>query len=86
MNVGVLYSRIRRDEKLLLRELRDRGHEVTKIDVRKERFGLHEAPDSFVNATVVRGVGTPASARTRLLRALSAQMAAVRGSLTPGTS
>ena len=44
MNVGVLYSRIRRDEKLLLSELRDRGHEVTKIDVRKERFGVHEQP------------------------------------------
>ncbi|KOX98291.1 lysine biosynthesis protein LysX [Halorubrum tropicale] len=40
MRVGVLYSRIRKDEKLLLDELRDRGHEVEKIDVRKERFGL----------------------------------------------
>jgi len=44
VNVGVLYSRIRRDEKLLLSDLRDRGHEVTKIDVRKERFGVHEPP------------------------------------------
>ncbi|RLM68292.1 lysine biosynthesis protein LysX [Halorubrum sp. Atlit-8R] len=40
MHVGILYSRIRRDEKLLLNELRDRGHEVEKIDVRTERFGL----------------------------------------------
>jgi len=40
MQIGILYSRIRKDEKLLLGELRDRGHEVTKIDVRKERFGL----------------------------------------------
>ena len=40
MRVGVLYSRIRRDEKLLLSELRGRGHEVEKIDVRHERFGL----------------------------------------------
>ncbi|QKY16706.1 lysine biosynthesis protein LysX [Halorubrum sp. CBA1229] len=40
MHVGILYSRIRKDEKLLLNELRDRGHEVEKIDVRKERFGL----------------------------------------------
>ena len=40
MRVGILYSRIRKDEKLLLNELRDRGHEVEKIDVRKERFGL----------------------------------------------
>ena len=53
MNVGMLYSRIRRDEKLLLRELRDRGHEVTKIDVRKERFGLHGAPDSFDGVDLV---------------------------------
>jgi len=53
MNVGVLYSRIRRDEKLLLSELRDRGHEVTKIDVRKERFGLHEAPASFDGCDIV---------------------------------
>ena len=40
MNIGILYSRIRQDEKLLLNELRDRGHEVTKIDVRDHQFGL----------------------------------------------
>ena len=43
MQIGLLYSRIRRDEKLLLEELRDRGHEVTKIDVRKQQFGLEES-------------------------------------------
>jgi [lysine-biosynthesis-protein LysW]--L-2-aminoadipate ligase len=53
MDVGILYSRIRRDEKLLLRELRDRGHEVTKIDVRKERFGLGKPPDSFEGVDLV---------------------------------
>ena len=53
MNVGVLYSRIRRDEKLLLSELRDRGHEVTKIDVRKERFGVHEPPEAFDDVDIV---------------------------------
>ncbi|WP_227134277.1 lysine biosynthesis protein LysX [Halorubellus salinus] len=47
MNVGVLYSRIRTDEKLLLSELRDRGHDVTKIDVRKQTFDLTEAPEAF---------------------------------------
>ena len=36
----MLYSRIRTDEKLLLTELRERGHEVEKIDVRKHQFGL----------------------------------------------
>ncbi|MFB6293990.1 MAG: lysine biosynthesis protein LysX [Halonotius sp.] len=40
MNIGILYSRIRQDEKLLLNELRDRGHEVEKIDVRDQQFGL----------------------------------------------
>ncbi len=47
MKVGLLYSRIRRDEKLLLNELRDRGHEVAKIDVRKQRFSLSEPPEEF---------------------------------------
>jgi [lysine-biosynthesis-protein LysW]--L-2-aminoadipate ligase len=44
MRIGMLYSRIRRDEKLLLSELRERGHDVVKIDVRKQRFGLTEPP------------------------------------------
>ncbi|WP_049970054.1 lysine biosynthesis protein LysX [Haladaptatus cibarius] len=52
MHVGLLYSRIRKDEKLLLAELRDRGHEVTKIDVRKETFDLTDAPDTFANLDV----------------------------------
>ena len=41
MHVGILYSRIRRDEKLLLTELRERGHDVTKIDVREHGFALN---------------------------------------------
>ena len=53
MNVGVLYSRIRRDEKLLLRELRDRGHEVTKVDVRKERFGVHGPPAALEDVDIL---------------------------------
>ena len=40
MKLGLLYSRIRKDEKLLLTELRERGHDVEKLDVRKLRFGL----------------------------------------------
>ena len=47
MQIGMLYSRIRRDEKLLLSELRERGHDVVKIDVRKQRFGLGEPPADF---------------------------------------
>jgi len=53
MNVGVLYSRIRRDEKLLLGELRERGHEVTKIDVRSQRFGLTDPPAAFADVDVL---------------------------------
>jgi [lysine-biosynthesis-protein LysW]--L-2-aminoadipate ligase len=40
LRVGILYSRIRKDEKLLLAELRERGHVVEKVDVRKHGFGL----------------------------------------------
>lgn len=53
MNIGLLYSRIRRDEKLLLNELRDRGHEVTKLDVRTLSFGLTEAPDALTACDLV---------------------------------
>ncbi|SFR32666.1 lysine biosynthesis protein LysX [Halogeometricum limi] len=53
MNVGLLYSRIRRDEKLLLSELRERGHEVTKIDVRKEQFDISEPPAILDDVDVV---------------------------------
>ena len=53
MDVGICYSRIRRDEKLLLSELRDRGHDVTKIDVRTQRFGVHDAPAAFTDVDVV---------------------------------
>jgi [lysine-biosynthesis-protein LysW]--L-2-aminoadipate ligase len=53
VHVGLLYSRIRRDEKLLLSELRDRGHDVTKIDVRTEQFNISAAPAVFDDVDVV---------------------------------
>ena len=53
MKVGLLYSRIRRDEKLLLSELRDRGHEIEKIDVRKEQFNISEPPASLDGVDIV---------------------------------
>ncbi|WP_408959844.1 lysine biosynthesis protein LysX [Natrinema sp. 74] len=53
MNVGILYSRIRKDEKLLLNELRERDHEVTKIDVRKQTFDISDAPDEFADLDIV---------------------------------
>jgi [lysine-biosynthesis-protein LysW]--L-2-aminoadipate ligase len=53
VNIGILYSRIRKDEKLLLSELRDRGHEVTKIDVRKQQFGLTEPPADLEGVDLV---------------------------------
>ena len=53
MNVGMLYSRIRKDEKLLLNELRDRGHETTKIDVRREGFNIRKPPEVFDGVDIV---------------------------------
>ncbi|QIB72828.1 lysine biosynthesis protein LysX [Halogeometricum borinquense] len=53
MKVGLLYSRIRKDEKLLLTELRERGHEVAKIDVRKEQFNISEPPAAFEDVDIV---------------------------------
>lgn len=53
MNVGILYSRIRKDEKLLLNELRERDHEITKIDVRKHQFNVHNPPKIFEGVDLV---------------------------------
>lgn len=53
MQIGLLYSRIRKDEKLLLSELRDRDHEVEKIDVRKQTFDISGAPESFADLDIV---------------------------------
>ncbi|GGL46654.1 lysine biosynthesis protein LysX [Halocalculus aciditolerans] len=53
MNVGILYSRIRTDEKLLLGELRERGHEVAKIDVRDLELTVGDAPEAFDGLDVV---------------------------------
>ncbi|MEF8780148.1 MAG: lysine biosynthesis protein LysX [Haloferacaceae archaeon] len=63
MRVGILYSRIRRDEKLLLSELRDRGHDVEKIDVRKHQFGLEDtsAPIEGLDLVVDRCLATSRS-------------------------
>jgi [lysine-biosynthesis-protein LysW]--L-2-aminoadipate ligase len=53
MNIGILYSRIRKDEKLLLGELRERDHDVTKIDVRKQQLDLTEPPADFADVDIV---------------------------------
>ncbi len=53
MKVGLLYSRIRKDEKLLLAELRRRGHDVEKIDVRKQQFGLESTTANINGLDVV---------------------------------
>ena len=53
MHIGVLYSRIRRDEKLLLGALRERGHKVTKIDVREQRFSLDAPLEAVADVDVV---------------------------------
>jgi [lysine-biosynthesis-protein LysW]--L-2-aminoadipate ligase len=56
MHCGVLYTRIREDEKLLVEALRAAGHDVTKIDVRELCFHLEDAPAVFddVDVTVNR--------------------------------
>lgn len=41
MRVGVLYSRVRTEEKLLIQELENRGVTYDLIDVRKVNFDLH---------------------------------------------
>jgi [lysine-biosynthesis-protein LysW]--L-2-aminoadipate ligase len=53
MNVGLLYSRIRKDEKLLLNELRERDHDVTKIDVRKEQFSISGDDGAYADLDLV---------------------------------
>ncbi|WP_247003703.1 lysine biosynthesis protein LysX [Halosolutus gelatinilyticus] len=53
LRVGILYSRIRKDEKLLLNELRDRDHEVEKIDVRKQTFDISDVPETFTDLDIV---------------------------------
>jgi len=53
MKIGLCYSRIRKDEKLLLEELRDRNHEVAKIDVRRQRFGLEDPPTEFAEVDLL---------------------------------
>jgi len=53
VKVGLLYSRIRKDEKLLLGELRERGHDVEKVDVRKQQFGVGNPPEALAACDVV---------------------------------
>ncbi len=63
MTIGVLYSRIRHDEKLLLNELRDRDHDVVKLDVRNLRFDVEtpEPPLSECDLVVDRCLATSRS-------------------------
>jgi [lysine-biosynthesis-protein LysW]--L-2-aminoadipate ligase len=53
LTVGLLYSRIRKDEKLLLSELRERDHEVVKIDVRRERFSISDPPAALEGVDIL---------------------------------
>lgn len=52
MKIGVLYSRVRVEEKLLMQEIQARGLEHDLIDVRKVRFDL-EAREQFAQYDVV---------------------------------
>lgn len=58
MDVGVLYSRIRKDEKLLLEELRARDHDVRKVDVRRTSFHLDRPPIVGCDVVVNRCLAT----------------------------
>ncbi len=42
MRIGFLHSVIRKEEKLLIEEIRKRGHELVKIDDRQVIFDLHK--------------------------------------------
>jgi [lysine-biosynthesis-protein LysW]--L-2-aminoadipate ligase len=53
VKVGLCYSRIRHDEKLLLSALRDRGHTVEKIDVRDLGFDLAEPPAAMAEVDLL---------------------------------
>ncbi|WP_254861777.1 lysine biosynthesis protein LysX [Halovivax gelatinilyticus] len=53
VKIGILYSRVRTDEKMLLTELRERGHEVEKIDVRDAQFAIDEAGSVFADLDLV---------------------------------
>lgn len=53
LQVGLLYSRIRQDEKLLLNELRERDHDVEKVDVRKHGFSLSGTDASLADCDIV---------------------------------
>ncbi len=44
VRVGILCSRIRSDERLLIEALDERGHEVVRADIRKLRFDLDGTP------------------------------------------
>lgn len=68
VDVGVLHSRIRPDEKRLLTALRERGHAVHKIDVRRAAFGV-DAPDPAVDALDLVLDRCLSSSRSRYLTA-----------------
>jgi [lysine-biosynthesis-protein LysW]--L-2-aminoadipate ligase len=53
VNVGLCYSRLRHDEKLLLSALRERGHTVKKIDVRDLELDIEDPPGVFAEADIL---------------------------------
>lgn len=53
MRIGLIYSRVREDEKLILQEMRDRGHEVVKIDIRDQQFWIGELPEMLTDLDLV---------------------------------
>ena len=45
LNLGILFSRIRVEEKMLIKEARDRGHEITRVDSRELVFDFEKDYD-----------------------------------------
>jgi [lysine-biosynthesis-protein LysW]--L-2-aminoadipate ligase len=45
LNLGLLFSRIRVEEKMLIKEARSRGHEITRVDSRELVFDFEEDYD-----------------------------------------
>jgi [lysine-biosynthesis-protein LysW]--L-2-aminoadipate ligase len=68
VRVGIAYSRIRTDEKLLLGELRERGHAVTKVDVRETAFGVDDPPAAMADLDLLVDRSLATSRSTYLAR------------------
>lgn len=61
MHVGLLHSRIREDERLLLASLEERGHDITRIDTRDLQLDIDSPPDALAAVDLVIDRSIPTS-------------------------